>query len=119
MFPLTRTVRESLVQLACASMAQQGPAAASIRGRQGLNMRPESSATITSAPVVGILLQLLQGYDDAAERNATLEAMHFLIGEHGTAFVQSLHASSICPGTCWIVTLLQRCVPGWSTCQPN
>ena len=81
MFPLSRTVRESLVQLACASMAQQGPAAASIRGSQGLQMRPQEGATITSAPVVGILLQLLLGCDDAAERNATLEALHCLIGE--------------------------------------
>ncbi len=81
MFPLSRTVRESLVQLACASMAQQGTAAASIRGSQGLQMRPRDGATITSAPVVGILLQLLLGCDDAAERNATLEALHCLIGE--------------------------------------
>ena len=81
MFPLSRTVRESLVQLACGSMAQQGSAASSIRGSQGLQMRPREGATITSAPVVGILLQLLLGCDDAAERNATLEALHCLIGE--------------------------------------
>ena len=80
MFPLSRTVRESLVQLACASMAQQGTAAASLRGSQGLQMRPQEGATITSAPVVGILLQLLLGCDDAAERNATLETLHSLIG---------------------------------------
>ena len=80
MFPLSRTLRESLLQLACASMAQQGPAAASVRGSQGLQMRPREGATLTSAPVVGILLQLLLGCDDAAERNATLEALHCLIG---------------------------------------
>ena len=85
MFPLTRTVRESLVQLACASLGQQGAsAAASACGRQGLKMRPEGGLALTSAPVVGILLQLLLGCDDAQERNATLEALHCLIGEMGS-----------------------------------
>ena len=93
MFPLSRTVRESLVQLACASMAQQGPAAASIRGSQGLQMRPQEGATITSAPVVGILLQLLLGCDDAAERNATLEALHCLIGVLSSTHLQTCSAA--------------------------
>ena len=84
MFPLTRAVRESLVQLACASMAQHGAsAAAAVRGRWGLAARPEEGALITGAPVVGILLQLLLGCDEAQERSATLEALHSLIGETG------------------------------------
>jgi hypothetical protein len=78
MFPLTRTVRESLVQLACASAADGAPASLGMHGRPSL---PEGGTAITSAPVVGILLQLLLGCDDAAERNATLEALHCLIGE--------------------------------------
>ena len=78
MFPLTRTVRESLVQLACASAADEAPASLGMHGRRSL---PEGGAAITSAPVVGILLQLLLGCDDAAERNASLEALHCLIGE--------------------------------------
>ena len=78
MFPLTRTVRESLVQLACASAAEGLPASPGMRGRPSL---PDGGTAITSAPVVGILLQLLLGCDDAAERNATLEALHCLIGE--------------------------------------
>lgn len=103
MFPLSRTARESLVQLACASMAQQGPAAASIRGSQGLQMRPRDGATITSAPVVGILLQLLLGCDDAAERNATLEALHCLIGASSSLVIHlKTWQCSCCIHAAWL-----------------
>ena len=100
MFPLTRAVRESLVQLACASMAQHsGSAAAALRGRWGLASRPEEGALITGAPVVGILLQLLLGCDEAQERGATLEALHSLIGELGfsAACVPWLLVQRPCP----------------------
>ncbi len=99
MFPLTRAVRESLVQLACASMAQHGgSAAAAVRGRWGLAARPEEGALITGAPVVGILLQLLLGCDEAQERSATLEALHSLIGEAGftTACIPRLLVYGLC-----------------------
>ena len=100
MFPLTRAVRESLVQLACASVAQHGgSAAAAVRGRWGLAARPEEGALITGAPVVGILLQLLLGCDEAQERSATLEALHSLIGETGfiAAYISRLLVYGPCP----------------------
>jgi hypothetical protein len=82
MFPLTCSVRELLLQLLCANPAQGNAALNSIRGRGGgLAQWPEGQAAITAAPVVGTLLQLLLGCDDAGERVATLEALHRLIVE--------------------------------------
>ena len=136
MFPLTRAVRESLIQLACASMAQHGgSAAAAIRGRWGLSARPEECAVITGAPVVGILLQLLLGCDEAQERSATLEALHSLIGDTGfTAVCILWHppsiwspASVILTQSCWYTVvhwsdwtrgLCQGCLPlSWTLCE--
>ena len=82
MFPLTPTVRESLLQLLCANPGQAGIAfGGAMRGRSGHVVWPDSRTPITAAPVVGILLQLLLGCDDAGQRSATLEALHKLIGE--------------------------------------
>ena len=84
MFPLTPTVRESLLQLLCANAGSQagGAFGISMRGRSGHVVWPDARTPITAAPVVGILLQLLLGCDDAGQRSATLEALHKLIGEH-------------------------------------
>lgn len=82
MFPLSRAVRESLLQLLCTNAAQGSATINSICGRGGLAPWPtEGQATITAAPVVGTLLQLLLGCDNAGERVATLEALHRLIAE--------------------------------------
>ncbi|KAK9905588.1 hypothetical protein WJX75_002584 [Coccomyxa subellipsoidea] len=83
MFPLTPTVRESLLQLLCANAGSQagGAFGISMRGRSGHVVWPDARMPITAAPVVGILLQLLLGCDDAGQRSATLEALHKLIVE--------------------------------------
>ncbi len=83
MFPLTPTVRESLLQLLCATAGGQagGGIGIGMRGsRSGHVVWPDARTPITAAPVVGILLQLLLGCDDAGQRSATLEALHKLIG---------------------------------------
>ena len=86
-FPLTRTLRESLLRLACAnagggggSAPQQQHAQQAARPGAPLQHWALKQAALTAPPVVGILLQLLLGCDDAGERAATLEALHTLIG---------------------------------------
>ncbi len=87
-FPLTRTLRESLLQLACANAGGGGGGGAHPPQQQAAAAKPGAplqhwalqEATLTAPPVVGILLQLLLGCDDAGERAATLEALHTLIG---------------------------------------
>lgn len=83
MFPLTPTVRESLLQLLCASGGHGGaPIGGGMRGRSGQQVWPDAKTLVTAAPVMGVLLQLLLGCDDAGQRSATLEALHKLVGGH-------------------------------------
>ncbi|KAL3153518.1 hypothetical protein ABBQ38_011849 [Trebouxia sp. C0009 RCD-2024] len=68
MFPLTKPVRLALLNLLCS--------------QQGLpQSRPQGPPLITAAPVMGIMLGLLTGCDDADERLATLTTLKRLVVE--------------------------------------
>ena len=49
---------------------------------QGLAPKTQGPPLITAAPVMGIMLGLLTGCDDAEERLATLTTLNRLVGKH-------------------------------------
>ena len=58
--------------------------------------RAEGPPLITAAPVMGIMLGLLRGCDEADERMATLQALHSLTGQ----CVYPDHSFVACSGCC-------------------
>ena len=76
-------------------------------GLQGTPSKCQGPPVITAPAVVGILLQLLVGCDDAAERLGTLQALEWLLGESLTHCAVDTGACASCANlVCEVCSLM-------------